>query len=138
MREEVILRLERNNRLTIAGELQRNKNETSSSALARWISRNGGLGRHYQAAQILTEPVVQVEYKKRYVIPSENTTQVVDRQVVDHRMARTLVVWLAWLWTQFVCYCWLLRRRKERNRFATLAAQKEYEAMVENGSHDKG
>ena len=74
MREDIILRLEENNRLSIAGELDRNKNETSSSALERWVKDSGELGRCYQAAKLLTGPVVLFEHTIRKVLPSDKET----------------------------------------------------------------
>ena len=118
MREEVILRLEKNDRLSIVGKLERNKNETNSSALERWVKDNGGMGRRYQAATILNDPVVQVEYTKRYVIPSLKQTRAEDTTAQS-------------FWDKVRWY--ILRGRKEGNRFASPEAQKEYERLVEEG-----
>ena len=123
MREEVILRLEKNDRLSIVGKLERNKNETNSSALERWVKDNGGMGRRYQAATILTDPVVQVEYTKRYVIPSLKQTRAEDP------IAQSFWDKVRWYMT--------LRGRKEGNRFASPEAQKEYERMVKDGTWPK-
>ena len=102
--DEVVLRID-DDSFWVAGRLSRLKNETSLTALRRWVKVHGAIDHHYQAAKILTVPALIVERVSRDVRPSKIKIQI-EPLGFRPQEARGTENWLAQLWKRLVEKSW--------------------------------